>query len=89
MIEPRLAKLAEILIHYSLEIKPGDQLEIRTNPLAQHLALLAYQEALKAGAHVFNSISLPGGEEFFYKFAGDDQGWGYDRGSASMVCRGT
>jgi aminopeptidase len=73
MTDNRLAKLAEILIHYSLEIKPGDRLEIRTNPLAQDLALLAYQEALQAGAHVFNNIALQGGEELFYKFAGDDQ----------------
>lgn len=73
MTDQRLAKLSEILIHYSLEIKPGDQLEIRTNPLAQDLARLAYQEAIKAGAHVLNSISLQGGEELFFKYAGDNQ----------------
>lgn len=73
MVDQRLVKLSQILIHYSMEIKPGDQLEIRTNPLAQDLTQLVYQEALKAGAHVLNSITLQGGEELFYKFAGDDQ----------------
>ena len=73
MPDKRLEKLAQILIHYSLEIKPGDQLEIETTPLAQDLALLAYEEAIKAGAYVMNSIGLPGGEEIFYKFANDDQ----------------
>jgi leucyl aminopeptidase (aminopeptidase T) len=31
MSDPRLAKLAKILVHYSVELKAGDQLEIRTN----------------------------------------------------------
>ena len=73
MADQRLTKLAQILVHYSLEIKAGDQLEIRTNPLAQELARLVYQEALITGAHVLNSISLQGGEELFYNYAGDDQ----------------
>lgn len=73
MADLRLTKLAKILVQYSLELKPGDQLEIRTNPLAQDLALIVYQEAVKAGANVFSSISIPGSEEIFFKFANDDQ----------------
>ncbi len=59
MADQRLTKLAQILVHYSLEIKPGDQLEIRTNPLAQELARLVYQEALIAGAHVLKQHLSP------------------------------
>ena len=73
MPDQRLEKLAQILINYSLEIKPGDQLEIRTTPLAQDLALLAYKEAIKAGGYVLNYLSLQGGEEVFYKYASEDQ----------------
>ena len=73
MPDQRLKKLAQILIHYSLEIKPGDQLEIRTTPLAQDLALLAYEEAIKAGGYIMNSLDLHGGEEIFYKYASDEQ----------------
>lgn len=73
MPDPRLSKLAQILVHYSLSIKAGDQLEIRTNPLAQELALLVYEEAVKAGAHVLNTISLPGSEKIFFEFASDNQ----------------
>ena len=73
MPDPRLEKLAQILIHYSLAIKPGDQLEIRTTPLAQDLALLAYKEAIRAGGHVMTSISLQDGEEGFFKFANEEQ----------------
>jgi len=73
MPDPRLEKLAQILIKYSLDIKPGDQLEIRTTPLAQDLALLVYKEAVKAGAYVMTNLSLQGGEEVFYNYASDDQ----------------
>ncbi|UCE00204.1 MAG: aminopeptidase [Chloroflexota bacterium] len=73
MADQRLSKLAQILVHYSLDLRPGDQFEIRTNPLAQDLAKLVYKEAVLKGAHVLNSISLQGGEEIFYKYAGDDQ----------------
>lgn len=73
MADQRLEKLAQILIHYSLQIKPGDQLEIRTTPLGQDLAILAYKEAVKAGGFVMNNISLQGGEEVFYKYASDEQ----------------
>ena len=73
MTDLRIEKLAQILIQYSLGIKPGDQLEIRTNPLAQELALVAYKEAVKAGANVMINLGFQIGEEIFYKYAGDDQ----------------
>ena len=73
MPDQRLSKLAKILVHYSLELKPGDQFALRSNPLAHELALMVFEEAVKAGAHVLNIVSLPGDEEVFYKYANDDQ----------------
>lgn len=73
MADQRLEKLAQVLINYSLAINPGDQLEIRTTPFAEDLALLAYKEAIKAGAHTLTSIRLPGADEIFYKHATDKQ----------------
>jgi aminopeptidase len=69
MPDPRVTKLAKVLIQYSLEIKSGQQLEIRSSPLAEELSLAAYEEAVKAGAHVAIQNSLPGAEEIFYKHA--------------------
>ncbi len=65
----RVTKLAQVLVNYSLEIKPGQQMEMRTSPLAEELSLAAYAEAIKAGAHVVIQNSLPGAEEIFYKYA--------------------
>jgi aminopeptidase len=73
MPDPRLTKLAKVLIHYSLELKPGQQLELRTSPLADELSLAVYAEAIKAGAHVVVQNSLPGAEEIFYKHASGEQ----------------
>jgi len=73
MPDPRVIKLAKVLVHYSLETKPGQQMELRTSPLADELALAVYAEAVKTGAHVVISNSLPGAEENFYKYAAEEQ----------------
>jgi len=73
MHDPLVSKLAKILIHYSLEIKPGQMLLIRTHPIAEELTLAAYEEAIKAGANVFIQNIVPGTDEIFYKHASDAQ----------------
>jgi aminopeptidase len=73
MSDPRIDKLAQVLVQYSLELEPGDEFTIYSSPLADELTLAVYREALKAGAHVtiFNEVS--GSEEIFYKYASDAQ----------------
>ena len=73
MPDPRITKLAQVLVHYSLELKPGQQVAVRSNPLAQDLTLAVYAEALQAGAHVTVLTSLPGESEVFFKHASDAQ----------------
>ena len=73
MPDPRVKKLAEVLVHYSLELKPGQQLNLRTTPLGEELALAVYAEAVKVGAHVFPQISLINSEEIFFKYATEEQ----------------
>ena len=73
MPDPRVSKLAQVLIHYSLELEAGQQCFIRTEPLAEELTLEVYTEAIKAGAHVFVQNVVPGAEEIFFKHASDEQ----------------
>lgn len=73
MSDPRIQKLAHLLIHYSLEIQPEQQLLIRTAPLADELTLAAYEEAIRAGAHVMVQNSVPDLEARFYRFANESQ----------------
>jgi hypothetical protein len=64
MPDPRLQKLAEVLVNYSVELKPGQQLSLRTSPIGEPLAIAVFAEAIKAGAHVFSQIALPGATVF-------------------------
>ncbi len=73
MADPRIEKWASLLIHYSLEIRPGQQLAIFSNSLAEELLHEVYAEAIKAGAHVALFLDLPQSWEIFYKHASDAQ----------------
>lgn len=73
MPDPRVIKLAKVLVQYSLEIKPGQQFAIETHPWAEELTLAVYEEAIKAGANVVILPSVPGAKEIFYKYASDEQ----------------
>lgn len=71
MPDPRIAKLANLMAEYSLALKPGQQVWLRTNPLAQELNLAFYEAAVKAGAYVQVDQAVTGAEEAFYKYASD------------------
>ncbi len=71
MSDPRVEKLAKVMTSYSLELKPGQQMVLRTTPLAQELNLAVYTEAAKVGAYVWVQQSIPGSEEALYKHASD------------------
>ena len=73
MPDPRITKLAQVMVHYSLALKPGQQVQIRTHPLAEELTLAVYEEAVKAGANVFMQTVTPGADEVFFKYASDAQ----------------
>jgi aminopeptidase len=73
MTDPRVTKLAKVLINYSLNIKPLQKLRISASPLARELTLATYEEAIKAGAHVIVEQPLEEAEEIFYKYASDEQ----------------
>jgi len=73
MPDPRVSKLAQVLVQYSLDLQPGELFTLSTSPLAEELSLEVYKEAVKAGAHITVQNSLPGTEEIFYKFASQAQ----------------
>jgi aminopeptidase len=73
MTDPRITKLAAVLIQYSLELQRGQQLSLQFFPQGKELMLAAYTEAIKAGAHVFVRAIYPETEEIFYKYATDEQ----------------
>src|SRR5919201_2926683 len=73
MADARVEKLAQVMVNYSLELTPGQKFWLRTTPLAEELNLAVYEEAVKAGAHIFVDQRVPGAEEIFFKYASDEQ----------------
>jgi aminopeptidase len=73
MADTHIEKLAKVMVDYSLELKPGQKFWLRTTPLAEELNLAIYEEAIKAGAHVLVDQAIPGAEEFFFKYASNEQ----------------
>jgi len=69
----RMEKLAELLVKYSVGVKPGDKTAIMGESSAEPLLKAIYVNVLKAGGYPY-IISSPGGlDELFYKYASDDQ----------------
>jgi len=66
-------RFAHVIVNYSLDLQPNETLLIETTHLSQELCLSVYKEALKAGAHPYISIELPGMKEIFYENATDTQ----------------
>lgn len=72
-MDPRIEKLAKVLVHYSLRIKPDDLFRISGPDLATPLIAAVYKEGLEAGAHPFVRANLEGLEEIYLKNASDSQ----------------
>jgi aminopeptidase len=73
MADPRHRKLAEVLINYSLAIKPSEKLLIVGSELTAPLMREAYRAAIEAGAYVYTDIRLNGLREILFKQGRDDQ----------------
>ena len=73
MADPRITKLAQVLVHYSLNIQPGEQFFMSSNHLAEELTQAVYKEAVIAGAHIMVQHRVAGLPEIFFKYANEDQ----------------
>ncbi|MBN1956381.1 MAG: aminopeptidase [Anaerolineae bacterium] len=73
MRDPRVEKLASVLVHYSTHIEPGDKVFIRGMPAAEPLLLAVYEKVLQAGGHPQLIVGLPGADEALFRLASDEQ----------------
>ena len=73
MSDPRVKKLAQIMVQYSLNVKPGQLVHLATSPLADEFNLAFIEEVTKAGGFVFASNAIPGAAEVFLKNASTKQ----------------
>jgi len=73
MNDPRVARLAELIVSYSLGLEPGKVLRIDAAPVAEPLALELYRSALRAGAHPYVEIELARIEELLVGEGSEEQ----------------
>jgi aminopeptidase len=72
MNDPRVDKLADMLVNYSVGIKPGDKAIIEGNEFAKPLVSAIYKRILQAGGRPFLYLAFTGIEELKYQYASDE-----------------
>ncbi|MCX7886108.1 MAG: aminopeptidase [Verrucomicrobiae bacterium] len=73
MTDPRVEKLAQLLLDSSVQLKPRQILAINGNAIAAPLIRAVYRAALRRGAFVVTDITLGGMAEIFYAEANREQ----------------
>jgi len=59
MADPRIEKLAKVLVHYSLGVRKGDWVRVDGPAFAEDLLVASVVEVLKAGGYPTTHVSLP------------------------------
>jgi aminopeptidase len=73
MSDPRVAKLGDLLVNYSLALGPGQLVRIDAGTVAAPLVTEAYRSALRAGANARTRIELEGLDVISLGESDDDQ----------------
>lgn len=73
MADPRIKRLAKLLAHYCVEVKPGDKVIISSSPNALPLVRETYREVIRAGGHPLTLLQDESLSEIMLKEANDEQ----------------
>jgi aminopeptidase len=73
MRDPRLDKLAAVIVDYSCGVKPGQIVRLTGEPIATPLLEALYEKLIKAGAHVIVRMAPDTFQTIFFKNASDEQ----------------
>jgi aminopeptidase len=73
MADIRIDKLAELLVNYSVSVKPGDKVAIQGENPAEPLYKAIYTRVLQAGGHPAFFTTPDGISELLYRYGSDEQ----------------
>jgi aminopeptidase len=71
--DPRVGRLADVVVQYSLGLQPGKLTTIESPALAEPLVLELTRAVLEAGAHPHVKLSVAGTDHAFMSEASDEQ----------------
>jgi aminopeptidase len=72
-VDPRIEKLADLLVNYSVAVRTGDRVLIEGTCLAEPLLKAVYIKVLQAGGHPLMNAAPAGMEELLFRHASDEQ----------------
>ena len=72
-MDPRVKKLAHLLVHYSLKLKKKQLLRIKGEAETMPLIEAIFEEALDIGAYPYTQIMVPNCDEMYLKKGTNDQ----------------
>lgn len=73
LLDPRIERMAKVLIGYSLGVKEGWTVTIFAGTAALPLVQASYREALRVGAHPNILLEVPGARDMMLKYGSDSQ----------------
>ena len=79
MADPRITRLAQVMVSYCLEVQPGQRIALYGSPEAEPMLRALYREVLHAGGYPYPFMgfeiypSYGGFDDIFFKEASEDQ----------------
>ena len=73
MHDPRLLKLADVIVQHCTSVQPGDLVRISGSPLTEPLLSILYKKVLEAGGHPMVSMAPENCAELLLAHGTDDQ----------------
>jgi aminopeptidase len=73
MLDPRMEKLADLIVNYSVEVRRGEKVVIRSLTPAEPLLNELYARIVAAGGHPFLALKFPDTAGRLFETASDEQ----------------
>jgi len=73
MPDPRVEKLAQVLVNYSIRVKPGHNVLVQGGAIAEPLLEAVTKEIYKAGGNPMVMVQLPTLGNLLYQYGSEDQ----------------
>ena len=73
MTDPRVEKLAHLLVNYSVAVRPGDRVVIEGETVAEPLLREVYAKVLQAGGHPIVMADIASMKDVFFRYATEKQ----------------
>ncbi len=73
MVDQRIEKLANLMVNYSLEVKPKQKVFIRGHTLAEPMIKEVYRKVLEAGAFPYLHLEFSGMEGALIRYGSNEQ----------------